>query len=151
MIAPPSPSRDVTALAATLPARTARTTRLLLRRADSDLSRSSAGVLAALAEGPLRITELADWEGLAQPTVTLLVAQMERDGLVRRDRDPADRRAVLVSITDAGRAARQQLHQALAALLRERTAHLDDDQFAALAAASDALALLIDALQKGSA
>jgi DNA-binding MarR family transcriptional regulator len=32
-----------------------------------------------------------------------LVAKLERQGLVRRDRNPADRRELVVSLTDAGR------------------------------------------------
>jgi DNA-binding MarR family transcriptional regulator len=43
-------------------------------------------VLNTLRDGPRRITELAQCEGLAQPTTTLLVKRLEELGLVRRER-----------------------------------------------------------------
>jgi len=53
-------------------------------------------------KGPRRITELAASEGIAQPSMTVLVTSMERAGLVERRKDPADGRVVLVAITEAG-------------------------------------------------
>ena len=41
--------------------------------------------------GPRRITDLAEAEAVAQPTITTLVGRLERDGLVRRAPDPATR------------------------------------------------------------
>jgi DNA-binding MarR family transcriptional regulator len=52
--------------------------------------------------GPLPIGELAAAEGVAPPTMTRLVDGLERDGLVRRVADPADRRGVLVRATAHG-------------------------------------------------
>jgi len=54
-------------------------------------------------EGPLRLTALAFREGISQPSMTQLIQRLERQGLVSRLADPGDRRAALVSITDAGR------------------------------------------------
>lgn len=53
-------------------------------------------------EGPSRAADIADLLGLAPRTVTEALDGMERDGLVRRDPDPADRRAKRVSLTDEG-------------------------------------------------
>src|SRR3954468_9029978 len=76
---------------------------VLLREAGHGLSRTAASVLHRLATaGPQRITELADWESVAQPTMTTLVGRLEAQGLVRRSPDPADRRAVLVAVTTRG-------------------------------------------------
>ena len=63
-------------------------------------------VLNTLRDGPRRITELAEHEGLAQPTTTLLVKRLEELGLVRRQRRADDGRVVLVSLRrpDCGRA-----------------------------------------------
>jgi DNA-binding MarR family transcriptional regulator len=52
--------------------------------------------------GPLRLTDLTATEQLKQPTLTALVAKLERDGLVKRRRDPRDGRAVLLSLTPEG-------------------------------------------------
>jgi DNA-binding MarR family transcriptional regulator len=48
--------------------------------------------------------ELARFLGLDKSSVTGLVDRAERRGLVVRAPSPADRRAVLVRLTDAGRA-----------------------------------------------
>lgn len=53
--------------------------------------------------GEARLTELAVSEGVSQPTMTQAVARLRNEGLVAQLPDPTDGRAVLVSITDAGR------------------------------------------------
>jgi MarR family transcriptional regulator, organic hydroperoxide resistance regulator len=61
-------------------------------------------VLAQFSSGAaIPITQLAEAAGVAVPTATRLVDGLERAGLLRRERSNADRRAVLVSITDLGR------------------------------------------------
>ena len=47
--------------------------------------------------------ELAETLDITPRTVTGLVDNLERDGLVRRVADPADRRSVYAEITDQGR------------------------------------------------
>src|ERR1700733_2780668 len=76
--------------------------RLLARELHGELSRSEAGVLGTVTDCPQRITDLAELEGLAQPTMTLLVKRLESRGLVSRERQPHDGRVVVVSITRAG-------------------------------------------------
>lgn len=56
-------------------------------------------------EGPARATDIADLLRLAPRTVTEALDGLERDGLVRRDPDPDDRRAKRVSLTPEGRKA----------------------------------------------
>src|SRR3954469_14456156 len=77
---------------------------VLGRRGKRELSRTAASVLATLRDiGPRRITELAESEGIAQPTVTTLVGRMERDGLAEPGPPPADARAVLAHRSPPGR------------------------------------------------
>ena len=65
-----------------------------------------ARVLMHIAQrGPLRSIDLASWFGYAPRTVTEAIDGLERDGLVRRDPDPGDRRAKRISLTPAGVAA----------------------------------------------
>jgi DNA-binding MarR family transcriptional regulator len=52
--------------------------------------------------GPVAITQLASAEQVSVPTVTRMVAGLERDGLVKRERDAADRRIVRVRPTARG-------------------------------------------------
>ena len=62
-----------------------------------------ARVLAQIARnGPIRSTDLAVTFGYAPRTVTEAIDGLERDGLVRRDADPDDRRAKRISLTPAG-------------------------------------------------
>ncbi|MCA1221984.1 MarR family winged helix-turn-helix transcriptional regulator [Streptomyces sp. 8L] len=51
---------------------------------------------------PVRISDLAARQRLAPSTVSGLIGQMISSGLVTREVDPADRRASVVALTDAG-------------------------------------------------
>lgn len=63
------------------------------------------GVLQALAEsGPLRAGEIAERLDALPSSITRHVQTLAEAELVRTAPDPADRRAVLVEITDAGQA-----------------------------------------------
>ena len=53
--------------------------------------------------GPLPLGALAEAEQVRPPTITRLVAGLERAGLVRRLRDPEDGRVQLVEATVAGK------------------------------------------------
>jgi DNA-binding MarR family transcriptional regulator len=59
--------------------------------------------------GPLRLSELADVEGLNPTMLSRVIAELGREGLVQRATDPADRRAALVEATEAGRRMREQI------------------------------------------
>jgi len=103
--------------------------RRLGRRGGRELSRTAASVLATLRDtGPCRITELAEAEAVAQPTITTLVGRLERDGLVERRSDPDDARAVRVHLTADGRASLQRMRAERAALLEQRLADFTDDE-----------------------
>ena len=127
-------------------------TRLLLRSAGgAGLSRAETGILSSLEGGAQRITELAVSQALAQPTVTQLVALLDERGFVARGRHPGDGRVVLVSMTDAGRAALDAFRAHYRSLLREQLAGRSDADVLALGAATEVLQDVIDALQDGAA
>src|SRR3984957_2573531 len=86
-------------IAGQLLVRAAALARLVAKQVGGDLSRTEAGILHTLSFGPRRITELAEFEGLAQPTTTLLVKRLEDRGWVRRERQNYDGRIVMVSVT----------------------------------------------------
>ena len=52
-----------------------------------------------------KLGELADLEGVSAPTMTKIVASLERDGLVERSEDASDRRCIRVRVTVDGREA----------------------------------------------
>jgi DNA-binding MarR family transcriptional regulator len=101
-----------------------------------EMSRTAASVLATLRDaGPRRITELAASEAIAQPSATTLVGRLERDGLVRRQPDPDDARAVRVHLTEEGRERLSAMRAQRAAAMDERLAALTPAERAALEAA----------------
>ncbi|HET7047933.1 MAG TPA: MarR family transcriptional regulator [Solirubrobacteraceae bacterium] len=123
-------------------------TRLLVRQLGGELSRTEAGLLSTLGGGAQRITALAELEGLAQPTMTSMVKQLEQRGLVRRERQADDGRVVLVTLTEAGSVALEDYRARARAVLGTYLAEIPDEQVQALAAATDALARLITLLQQ---
>ncbi|MBL7496563.1 winged helix-turn-helix transcriptional regulator [Frankia sp. CNm7] len=58
-----------------------------------------------LFDGPMTVNALAARLEVAPTTVSLMVADLSRGGVVERREDPDDRRRRIVSITDAGRPA----------------------------------------------
>jgi DNA-binding MarR family transcriptional regulator len=122
-------------------------TRLLIRDSRSELTRTEAGLLFTLGRGPRRITELAELEGLAQPTVTLLVKKLEGRGWVKRDHLPDDGRVVLLSLTGGGAAALTEFRAQVSAALRVDMQAMSDEQIAALETTTDALGALVDLQQ----
>ena len=63
--------------------------------------RSALSVLVFL--GPQSLSDLAAAEQVTLPTMSKLVTTMERDGLVRRERDPGDGRVVRLHATAKAR------------------------------------------------
>ena len=111
----------------------------------SELSLTAASTLRRLERsGPHRLCELHAPEGVSQPAMTQLITRLEKEGLATRGSDPDDGRAVVVTITDAGREAvarrREGRTRALSALLRQ----LPAEDHAAILAALPALERLGD-------
>ena len=124
-------------------------TRLVIRQMDGPLTRTEASLLRTLEEGPRRVTELAELEGLAQPTTTLLVKRLEDLGWVERERQAGDGRVVLVRRTRAGAAALEGFGVQAAEVLEVCLEQMSGDQVEALAASVGALGALIALLQSG--
>src|SRR6476619_1956438 len=97
----PSRAEQIDYVSSELLPRAALLTRLLFRQLGGELSRTEIGLLKSRGGGSRRITELAELEGLAQPTITILIKQLEGKGLVRRTRQSSgDGRVVLVDLTE---------------------------------------------------
>jgi DNA-binding MarR family transcriptional regulator len=112
----------------------------LMRHTRRDMSLTSLATLSTLRRtGPRRITDLAAVEGVTQPSVTTLVTNLERAGLVERRSDPADRRVVLVALTEAGADYLDARREAGIEHFAELIAELPAEDAAALAAAVPAL------------
>jgi len=117
----------------------------LLRRVPRDISLTSLATLSTLDRtGTKRITELATLEGVTQPSMTTLIASLEKQGLVQRDGDPNDKRVSLVSLTDAGREYMLRRRRAGTEAFATLVSELPSGEAAALAAAIPALMRLGD-------
>ncbi|MET3806738.1 DNA-binding MarR family transcriptional regulator [Nakamurella sp. UYEF19] len=92
--------------------------------------------------GPMRISELADREGITQPGMTGLINRLEGEGLARRASDPTDGRASLVSVTEAGLKVLADRRSGRSELLATRIGQLTAADQAALFAALPAIANL---------
>lgn len=111
------------------------------------LTRTQTSVLATVAmRGPLRISELADIEGVNPTMLSRIVGKLEDSGLLRRRTDPDDGRAALVETTTPGRDLHQRLRAERTRLLAERLAAMPDDASAVLLTALPALEALAQAL-----
>jgi DNA-binding MarR family transcriptional regulator len=76
----------------------------------------------------IRMGELSACVDVAPRTMTSTVEAMERDGLVRRRPDPSDRRATIVSITEAGRRSFHEGQRQQASAVADVFEALDPDQ-----------------------
>ena len=87
-----------------------------------------AGMLFRLKSGACRAGWLAQQGRLSPSAVTEIVEGLERDGFVRRESDPDDRRAVRVALTADGRRQIQRYEHAAAIALADRFASLSPAQ-----------------------
>jgi DNA-binding MarR family transcriptional regulator len=90
-------------------------------------------------EEPPRMAEIADRLGIVPRSLTTVIDSLEAVGLVRREIDPRNRRAILLHLTERGAAVRDDLREA-----RRRAA---EELFAPLSAGDrNALGELLAAL-----
>jgi DNA-binding MarR family transcriptional regulator len=87
--------------------------------------------------GPRSIGALARAEQVRLPTMSRLVAALERDGLATRTPDPRDGRAFRVHATARGRSVLQRGRARRVASLARRLEQLSEDDRALLSRAAD--------------
>ncbi len=86
-------------------------------------------VLSSLKSEPRRTQlDLARAVGIEGPTLTRHLDGLEESGLVARHRDPGDRRAVRVELTDEGERLVAALRKAVIAFNKRLTAGFDDPE-----------------------
>ena len=125
-----------------------RITRVLDRQSRGHtLTGTQASVLATAARlGPLRITELAEIEGINPTMLSRIVGKLEDAGLLHRRSDPDDRRAALVEPTEAGRELQRHVREERTRLLAEHLTGLPNGHATGLLDALPALEALATAL-----
>jgi DNA-binding MarR family transcriptional regulator len=135
-------------LANALPRSISGLARMLYRASGSTLPRGMRSVLFALSAEPLRISQVAQQEGIGQSAATRMVARLEALDLVRRERVAVDRRVVMVSVTARGEAALEDMREQSRRVMREALHDLTARELRDLADASDTLELLIGLIQR---
>ncbi len=81
--------------------------------------------LWALAQRPMRGTDLSHWWHVTRPAVTEVVRALEAKGLVRRQADPRDRRNAILSVTAAGARELARFDTAVTSAVAEVVSQLD--------------------------
>ena len=119
--------------------------RLRAEKSDADLTDAQYSVLAVLDRlGPRTPGEIAAVERVQPPSMTRTVAALAELGLVRRDEHPADRRQVLVTLTEAGAATVRETRKRRDAWLARRLAALAPDERDVLTRAAEILRRIAD-------
>jgi DNA-binding MarR family transcriptional regulator len=107
----------------------------------SDVSLPQLRLLLFLRDGPKRAGELAARVAIKRPTLTALVAGLERDGQLRRVSVQRDGRGVHIELTPSGLAAAERAEAVLCRLVDSLSAEGDRD---AILDALDELAGILD-------
>jgi DNA-binding MarR family transcriptional regulator len=102
----------------------------------SELSDTQLAALGALERhGAMTPGELAEHEKVQPPSLTRVIAVLEERDLVLRSPHPTDRRQVVLTVTEEGRAVVQRVRLRKDAWLARRLAELTDGELATLEAA----------------
>lgn len=83
--------------------------------------------------------ELADHEKVQPPSMTRVIAVLEERNLVQRAPHPTDRRQVILTVTDDGRALVNRVRRRREAWLAQRLQELSEEELSVLAAAAPIL------------
>jgi DNA-binding MarR family transcriptional regulator len=118
-----------------------------LRRIGSGSSELGHGAVSALFtlvnHGSMRLGDLAAKEGVAPPTLSRIVASLVEGGYVRREPDPNDGRASLVTATESGQQVASGLYSIRLRELQRRMDRLTPQQRDVLLSALPALEELV--------
>lgn len=122
--------------------------RELTRREQLSLGQLHALRIVLRYAGEARVQELSDDIGITVGAASKLVDRLERDGLVERHPNPANRRSSLITVTPAGRSAVTAANRTCRTVLARVTG---DEDVSALTEALRRLQTQIDASIIGSA
>ena len=121
----------------------------MFRRLDPDgeLTAAQLSLLSMISDGGLRVGDIARNLGIKVPSATEQIIKLERAGLVTRQSDPDDSRAVQVVTTQAGLAAVESANHRRNAMVAELLHGLSREEVESLAAALPVIAKLNNAFQ----
>ena len=105
-----------------------------------DLTMPQAKTLFYLADGPRRMSGIAGRLGVEMPSATTMIGRLVGKGLVERRQDPADRRAVVCSLTQEGRDAVEKFWSLRAARTEALAAALTTEELEIVVPAMEIMA-----------
>ncbi|RYD45311.1 MAG: MarR family transcriptional regulator [Sphingomonadales bacterium] len=103
-----------------------------------DVNRPQSMVMTNIVSGIVRPSDIARNLGVSRQAIHSTINQMVKLGIVRMEVDPADRRHMIVSLTDLGSRMRKDAQRSMDALTAQIAAVLGQDKFDALLAALEA-------------
>ncbi len=112
---------------------------------DLDLTMPQAKTLLYLADEPCRMNGIAGSLGVEMPSATSMIDRLATKGLVERRQDPTDRRAVVCSLTPAGRDAVEKFWSLRAAKTESLAAVLTTEE---LEIVVPAMRIMADAVRR---
>lgn len=119
--------------------------RARLERDERDVSDAQSAVLFVLQrEGPRTLADLAKHERVSSPSMYRTVQSMQNAGLVERHPHHADRRKILVELTDTGVLYLEHVRKRRSAWFLRQFEGLTEAERAALAAATPILQKMAD-------
>ncbi len=111
----------------------------------SGVSAGQLSLLSAICDNPsIGVAELAAREGTSMPSVSSHIDRLEASGLITRRQSDRDRRRVDLEVTAEGMRVLRVIRSKRTAWLSARLETLDDDDLAAIEAAIEPLAALLE-------
>ena len=118
--------------------------------ADAGLTPARASALLHVdRRGPLRLSELAEAEGLNPTMLSRMVGDLVEAGLLERSSDPADRRAAWVQVTAEGRELAGRMRDERTQAVLYALDHLSGSERRSVLRALPALERLVEQLSEG--
>jgi DNA-binding MarR family transcriptional regulator len=122
-----------------------RLARELRRERIAGVSPHQVGLLMSIKYAPgVTVGELAADERVSTAAMSKRVSRLERDGLVARTQSEADRRRVGLTLTEEGQRTLRRVRSRRTAWLASRLEELSREELAAVGAATEPLARLLD-------
>jgi DNA-binding MarR family transcriptional regulator len=122
---------------------------LVAELSGSDLPAASIVLLEHLeSAGAQRVSRIAKYQKIGVPALTPRIKDLETAGVIRRDVDPVDARASLISLTDTGRTTLARIREARCGILADALHDMDPE---VMATAADALTRIATAVERSRA
>ena len=136
---------DAMAVADSLRPTLLRLGRELRKEKIAGVSPHQVGLLVAIKYTPgVTVGELATEERVSTAAMSKRISRLQRDGLVARTKSEADRRCVGLTLTEEGQRTLRRVRSRRTAWLASRLGALTPDELAAVGAAAEPLARLLE-------